>query len=199
MTVERPDAVRVASGGFGAAAAVAVLAVVATSVSLARLGPARAHLLSVTGSSTDAMRLVEVVEADLRYQLVVAAAAVLLFAGLAAGVRRPSRVARVTGLLAALTVAVAWSCAVAQSTETRVQAQSTEAPEVRDAVAGLLPVWYPVATSLAAAGMLALMVVAAIALLRSSASEYYRGSAKGGIVALYTHVRRPDVDGPTTT
>jgi hypothetical protein len=178
MTVERPDAVRVASGGFGAAAAVAVLAVVATSVSLARLGPARAHLLSVTGSSTDA---------------------VLLFAGLAAGVRRPSRVARVTGLLAALTVAVAWSCAVAQSTETRVQAQSTEAPEVRDAVAGLLPVWYPVATSLAAAGMLALMVVAAIALLRSSASEYYRGSAKGGIVALYTHVRRPDVDGPTTT
>jgi hypothetical protein len=199
MSVERPRAVSVASALFAGAAAVAALAVVATTVSMARLGSARAHWLSVMGSSTDAVRTVEAIEADLRYQLVLAAASVLLFAGLAAGVRRPSRAARVVGLAAAFTVAVAWSCGVAQSTETRVQGQPTDPAEMRAALADLLPAWYGVAASLAAAGMLALLVAAAIALLRSSASDYYRGSSEGGIVALYTHARPPDVDGSTPT
>jgi hypothetical protein len=50
----------------------------------------------------------------------------------------------------------------------------------------------------AAAVVLTLLLAAAIALLRSSASDYYRGTSEGGIVARYTHVRPPDVDGPTT-
>jgi len=64
--------------------------------------------------------------------------------------------------------------------------------------------WYGVAASLVAAGMLGLLVAAAIALLRSSASDYYRGWSEGGIVPLYSHLldtqaRRSDVDGPTPT
>jgi hypothetical protein len=194
MSLERPQSVRVASTLFVAAAGVGALAIVVLLICLRTLASARDHLFAVVGISDEVVHTVETVEADLRYQIVVAAATSLVVAALAGAVRRPWPAARVIALLSALAAGLAWACGVAVSTETRTQRQLNESPAVRDAYEALLPAWYPVVLSLAAAATLGLLVAAAVALLRSSAAEYYRR----GALVLAPYVPRPDAGGPTT-
>jgi hypothetical protein len=194
VTLQRPRAVGVASALFAACAGVGAVTIVALVLCARRLATAREHLVAVTGSSDEALQIVDVVWSDLRYQIVVAAATALVVGLLAVGVRRPSPAARVVALTSAFALGLAWACGAAQSTETRIQRQATESPDVRQAFEALLPGWYPVATSIATAATLVLLAAAAVALLRSSAAEYHRRE----VLVLPPYVPRPDAGGPTT-
>jgi hypothetical protein len=194
MTFERPHSVRVASTLFAAAAGAGALTIFVLLLCFRTLASAQDNLYAVAGVSDEVVHTVEVVGSDLRYQIVVAAATVLVGGLLAVGLRRPSPVARAVAFVSALAAGLAWACGVAVSTETRIQRQLGESPAVRDAYEALLPAWYPVVLSLATAATLGLLVAAAVALLRSSAAEYYRREAR----VLATYVPRPDAGGPTT-
>jgi len=192
MSTERPHSVGVASTLFAAAAGVGALTIVVLLLCLRTLASARDNLFAVAGVSDEVVHTVDLVESDLGYQIVVAAASSLVVAALAAAVRRPWPAARVIALMSALAAGLAWACGVALSTETRTQRQLGESAAVREAYDALLPAWYPVAMSLATAATLGLLVAAAVALLRSSAAEYYRREAR----VLAPYVPRPDAGGP---
>jgi hypothetical protein len=193
MTFEHPRSVRVASTLFAAAAGVGALTIVVLLLCFRTLASAQDNLFAVAGSGDEVVHTVEMVGSDLRYQIVVAAATSLVAVALAGAVRRTWPAARIIALMSALAVGLAWACGVALSTETRIQRQPGEPPAVRDAYEALLPAWYPVVMSLATAATLGLLIAAAVALLRSSAAEYYRREAR----VLATYVPRPDAGGPT--
>jgi hypothetical protein len=155
-----------------------------------RLPSASQALYDLVGRSADALATVQTVREDLRYQLIVAVAVTDVMAVLSVTLRRPYRLARVTALAVAVPLAIAWSCGVAQSTETLTQRSLPYTGPEQAAFAALLPPWYATVTSVAAFAVLALLAAAPIALLRTSASDFYLSNNKGGEPGLYSFARR---------
>ncbi len=181
---------RVASSLIGSSAIAAGLTAIASSTSLARLPSSSRTLFDVVGESPHAVDTVDALRAELGYQLVVAAAGAVVLTGLGIALLLRSRFARSAALVVAIPLAVVWACGVAQTTETLSQGNRPYSPAEQKAFAALLPPWYAIPTSFAAVGVLGLLTAASIALLRSSASDYYLSKTTGGEPGLYSFAKR---------
>jgi hypothetical protein len=166
----------------------------ASSTSLARLPSASRTLFDLVGEGPHATDTVNAVRAELRYQLVVAAAGAITLTVLGIALLSRSRFARSTTLVVAIPLAIAWSVGVVQTTETLSQGSRPYSPAELEAFAMLLPRWYAFPANLVAVGVLFLLTAASVALLRGTASDYYLSSPTRGERGLYAFARRQPRD-----
>ena len=185
-----PLSVRVASSLVGSCAIAAGLSAIASSTSLARLPSSSRTLFDLVGESPHAVDTVDALRAELRYQLVVAVAGAVILTGLGIALLSRSRSARSATLVLAIPLAIAWACGAVQTTETLTQGNRPYSLAEQQAFAALLPPWFAIPTSLTAFSMLGLLTAASIALLRSSASDYYLSTTTGREPGLYSFARR---------
>jgi L-asparagine transporter-like permease len=162
----------------------------ASSTLLARLPSATRTLFELVGEGPHTTDTVHAVRAELRYQLVLAAAGAITLTVLGIALLSRSRFARSATLVVAIPLAIAWSVGVAQTTETLSQRSRPYSPAELEAFAALVPPWYTIPANLAAVGVLGLLTAASIALLRGSASDYYLSNPTRGERGLYAFARR---------
>jgi hypothetical protein len=186
--------VRVASALAFGQAAVAALAVLLWMLTLRHLHAASDTLIPMPGAGEEARAAVDEIQADLRYQLIVAGLTLvgMLFFGLA--LLRPLPWLRGTIWASSILLFVGWGCGIAQSTELETERGSPAFPELQAAFRDLLPPWYPLATGLVVGAVFVLFAALGVALLRTDAAEYYQFGAPRRSATPYTTFRRPDTD-----
>ncbi|REG00491.1 hypothetical protein DFJ67_6545 [Asanoa ferruginea] len=121
----------------------------------------------------DAPDWVDRVQGALNYSVAVAAGAIVVFAVLALVVRRRTQAARVAVWGAALLAVFLFGVGLANSPENFSPPDGSR-EVIEQAWSVLLPGWYANTRSLLITGELLTVVVASLALMRTSAGEFYR-------------------------
>jgi hypothetical protein len=187
-----PRSVIVASYVLGGLAVLAAVDVVATMLAIGHLDTAgRALVRAMADAHLDgASETMAELRAALRYNVAVAAVTVAIFGLLAFVIRRRSRAARAAVWIAGVVAAYAFGCGIAANPEFFSAPGSGRNP-VEVATSNLLPPWYSVTRSVLTTGELLAIVVCAVSLMRSTASEFYRRQyAAPGLGALLIERRR---------
>jgi hypothetical protein len=170
----RPREARVASALAVATAAVAALAILLWSLSLAHMFVARDALIGQPGAGTEAVDAVDTITADLRFQLIVAGLTALLMAFFAVALLQPLRWVRGAVWASGVLLFLGWGCGIAQSTELETERGSPAFPELQAGFRDLLPAWYSAGTGLLVGAIFILLAALSISLLRTDAAEYYQ-------------------------
>jgi hypothetical protein len=193
--VERPpSAVARAAVCMFVGAVLAVFAAVACGLALRRVSTAApAYLGALAAAGTPDNFVLTDLRSALRYNLAIDLAAALLLALLGWAVRHPWRSARITAWGAATALSIGLTCGVAAGPENLVWRGAGDPAPVVQAREALLLGWYPTAHNLAAGALAIALVTAALALLRTSAADFYRRphANRGPSLGALVRDRRP--------
>jgi hypothetical protein len=182
-----PRTVRLASVLLLTCAAVAGLDALAGGVAMQHFQAAVPAYLKALGSAgVEDPTTVPELRAELRYNLIVAIAAALVFAALGWAVRRPRRLARRLTWCAAAVLLYSVAIGVAADPETQGRARATDPAEVRAAQENLLVAWYSNAHGATVILAVAAVAAAAWLLAGTSAGDFYRLRHQDGGPGLYT-------------
>jgi hypothetical protein len=169
-----PRPVVVASTLLAGAAVVGVLDVIATRLAAGSFDDAAPGALTVLVERgvDDAALWVDQMRGALNFNVAVAVGVIVVFALLAAAIRRRSPAARVAVWFAAVGAACLLGIGIANNPEFS-PTDGTD-PVIEEAWSRLLPGWYSVVRSLLTTAELLTLLVPSLLLLRTAAREFYR-------------------------
>jgi hypothetical protein len=189
--IPRPRDAVVASALAFSLAAVAAGGVAGAALSLAQLSTARVALIGQPGAGDEAVRAVNQIYSDLRFQLVVAGLGLGLMLAFGLLLLRPVRWVRGAVWVSAGVLVLGWGCGIAQSTELETLRGSPAFPELQAAFRNLLPGWYALSIGVTVGAGYLLLAALSIVLLRGDAAEYYQFGAPRKSALRYTPLRPP--------